>query len=461
MPQLSNFQISGLNLRVSPLNHANLIRAVNLETNQIGAKEKRPGYGTYLATLGTQIQNLFDWHRESGTQFWNYAFAGGTLHYSTQGTGAWTVCGNGTFTGANVGHAVLNDVMIVGDGAGSTRHTSDGTSFTNTSVAPIASRFEEYQGRIWAVGTASYAFYSTVGTVSDWTTDSSSILIPNSGKLLDVYKAGNLLNFTKNSGLQYQYDGYTLTDLSTRQAYTSPSSMADIEGYKVGITRNGFYGHGGGKPQYLSAAVEKQIFNNTGSGIVGANFDTAAGAFNKFNYLCSIGTVTDDFTGQTVNDCVMKYNIQLNEFLNWQFANAPTAFASYKDANKVDQMIWGDSTGQCYQLSGTALSDNGNPINTELALFVSAGNLDEKKWDWVRLLFNPRSEAKVQLGLSNYIDYSSIKWVDLVPEKSGLMEYHFPGDARARFLWIHIYESSMESRFAFYGYECEFDYIKH
>jgi hypothetical protein len=91
--------VGGLNLRLSPFLHSQLIRAVNVTTNQIGAKEKRPGYGTYLADLGTQVQTLFNWTKNNGTQFWNYAYAGGTLHYSTQGTGAWTVCGNGTFTG--------------------------------------------------------------------------------------------------------------------------------------------------------------------------------------------------------------------------------------------------------------------------------------------------------------------------------------------------------------------------
>src|SRR3989304_1191249 len=142
--------ISGLNLRQSLLGHSQLIRAVNVTTNQIGAKEKRPGYGTYLGTPDNNTVNtLFDWHRNNGTQFWNYRASGSSLYYSTQGTGAWTICGNGTISeGAHVGHAVLNDVMIIGDGIGSTRHSSDGTSFTNTTLAPVAEFFEEYQGRI-------------------------------------------------------------------------------------------------------------------------------------------------------------------------------------------------------------------------------------------------------------------------------------------------------------------------
>src|SRR3990167_3056988 len=123
MPIYRNFNIGGINHIVNPLLQPadNLLRAVNVETDVIGAKKKRPGYITYLGTPDNNTVNtLFDWHRNSGTQFWNYRASGSSLYYSTQGTGAWTICGNGTISeGAHVGHAVLNDVMIIGDGIGS------------------------------------------------------------------------------------------------------------------------------------------------------------------------------------------------------------------------------------------------------------------------------------------------------------------------------------------------------
>src|SRR3990167_978398 len=126
-----------LNIAVNPLQHqpGDMIRAVNIEADMYGAKKKRPGYTTYLGTTpnGSVIQDLMSYTRNSGTQFWNYALANGILYYSTQGTGAWTVCGNGTMSAAGtLSSAVLEDTLLVADGVGSIRYTTTGTSFTNT-----------------------------------------------------------------------------------------------------------------------------------------------------------------------------------------------------------------------------------------------------------------------------------------------------------------------------------------
>ena len=458
--KLTNVQ--GLNLRLSPFQHSQLLRAVNITTNQIGAKEKRPGYGTYLGTAdGEDVKTLFNWTLNNGTQFWNYRFSGSQLFYSTQGTGDWTVCGNGTFTGSYVGHAVLNEVLIAGDGAGSTRHTSDGTSFTNTTLAPVSEQFEEYQGRIYAIGTASNLFYSTVGTASDWSTDSSSILIPGAGKNNLLFKASDRLHIGKNSGLMFRWDGYSLVDLSTESNYSSPYSIGNIEGYRIGLNRLGFYGNGGDKPELLSNAIEKQIYNDEGNAIAGTTFDTAPGIFFKHDYLCSVGTISDDFTYGTVSNCIQKYDIQLNEWLNWSFANKPNAFGTYKDESGNLQLIWGDTAGQCYRLAGTALSDNGNPIETVMEGFIDGGSFEEKKWNWIRGVFNPNSRAKVQIALTNSLEHRTLKWQDLVIGNDGVAEMDFPAGARSRFCFWKIYESSTDSRFKFYGWEYSADIIKH
>ena len=50
----------------------------------------------------------------------------------------WTVCGNGTITsGAHIGYDVLGDTMLIVDGAGSTRHSTNGTSFTEYNPLPL------------------------------------------------------------------------------------------------------------------------------------------------------------------------------------------------------------------------------------------------------------------------------------------------------------------------------------
>ena len=173
----------GLNLAINPLAHkpGDMIRAINITNDQFGAKKKRSGYTTYLGTVdGGAILDLHNFTLDNGTQFWNYRNNNGTFYYSQQGTGAWTVCGNGTFTaGSHIGVGTLENTLIVGDGVAATRHTTNGTSFTDTTAAPIASRFVDFQQRIYAMGTSSTLFWSTTGTPTSWTgSDSSSIQIP-------------------------------------------------------------------------------------------------------------------------------------------------------------------------------------------------------------------------------------------------------------------------------------------
>ena len=132
MPVYRNFNLSGINHIVNPLLQPadNLLRAVNVETDVIGAKKKRVGYITYLGIPDTnQVNTLFDWHRNNGTQFWNYRASGSILYYSQQGTGDWTICGNGTIpNNDNVYHDVLEDTLVITSPTGTTRHSTTGTS---------------------------------------------------------------------------------------------------------------------------------------------------------------------------------------------------------------------------------------------------------------------------------------------------------------------------------------------
>ena len=214
-----NYSIAGINLKISPFNEqGQLLRAVNVESDVVGAKKKRPGYITYLGTPdANRVNTLFDWQRNSGTQFWNYRASGSQLYYSTQGTGAWTVCGNGTIpNNDNVYHDVLADTLVITSPNGTSRHSTTGTSFTDTTSAPVGGvGVTEFQNRIWIPGTASALNYSTAGTPTDWTSDSSAFVIGGAGKLISSFKNNNRVVATKNSGLMFRYDGYNLTDQST------------------------------------------------------------------------------------------------------------------------------------------------------------------------------------------------------------------------------------------------------
>lgn len=452
-----------LNLAVNPLAHkpGDMIRAVNIESDQIGAKKKRPGYTTHLTSLASPVTSLFNWVRNDGTTFWNYALAGGTLFYSTQGTGDWTVCGNGTLTsGARVGYADTQGTsLIIGDGVTATRHTSDGTSFTNTSGAPVATDFVPYQGRMYALGTIAL-HYSTTGTPTDWISDSTSIDLPGGGAPKTAFKVADRIIATKTTGNMYRWDGFNLVDISTELGPTSPQSLAKIEDYVFYLNRLGQFGYNGDKPQIVSNPIEKIIYNDAGEGIVGTVFDNAPAVTHKYEYLTSVETVTDDLTDETISNAVTVYDYQIEEWWINSFAHRPTAWLSYRDASGNQQLIFGDTTGQCYTYGGTATSDNGSPIETVMEGFIHMNTLLDKKWSYFRASFNPGCEAQIQIAISNTFTRAKKNWITLGQALDGVVEYHFPESSRGPFLFWKITESSRSARMHFYGFEYDADIIK-
>lgn len=452
-----------LNLAVNPLAHkpGDMIRALNIESDQFGAKKKRAGYTTYLGTMpnGSVVNDLLNFQLNNGTQFWNYTFAGGNLYYSQQGTGDWTVCGNGTLDpGGTLCAAVSENTMLIGDGVSATRHTTNGTSFTNTTAAPIAVDMEPYQNRIYIIGTASTKFWSNAGTPTDWTNDSSSINIPGPGKLTTLRKLDDRLITGKNSGIQHRWDGYNLFDLSTTLAPTSSRSLAQVEKVDFGLNRLGVFVYTGAPPELLSNPIEKQIYNDANEGIIGTTFDNAPGIAHKYEYMLSVGTITDDLTDETISDCILVYDYQTDEWWNNTFANRPTAWLSYKDASGDQQLLFANGS-QCYTYGGTQTADNGATIETVMEGVLHLNTLLDKKWNWFRAAFSPGCQAKIQVAITNTFLKGTKNWVDLGDVSLGVVEYKFPEGSRGKFLFWKIYEASRNARMHFYGFEYDADII--
>ena len=434
---------------------------VNCDPYHVGAWKRRPGFISYLGTPDTaSVSSMFNFSKNNGTQFWNYRVSGGSLYYSTQGTGAWTICGNGTLTnGAFVSPAVLEDTMLVGDGTANTRHTTNGTSFTDTTNAPKAQFFAQYQNRIWAAGTASFDFYSNVGTPTDWTNDSSSIAIPGAGKLNQIFKSADRLVSSKNSGIMTRYDGYNLVDLATNLGPSSPQSLGTIEDYRFYINRYGIFGYGGIKPQLLSNKVEKQIYNDAGVGIAGTTFNNAPGIAHRYDYMISVGSIREDLTDEPINNALILYDYRLNQFRNYSMAVQPTAFLSFADASGNQQLVFGDGSGQCYQMAGTATTDNGTAITAYIEGFIHGDSFLDKKWNWLRMMFNPGCQAQVSIAITDTFTRQSKDWKTLGQAVNGVIEHRFPNGSRGKFLFYKISDSSRTAPFEFFGVECDADVI--
>jgi len=457
--------LGSLNLKVSPFLHkdGDLIRCVNFEKDQVGALKKRPGYVTYLGTANGSIPlDLFTWQKDDGTTFYNYRNSGGRLYYSTQGTGAWTICGNGTVTaGKHIGHAVLENTMIVGQSGGTTRHTTSGTAFTDTTSAPAEEFFASKFNRIWTGGTASNLFYCTAGTATDWTTDSSSITVPGAGRISQVFVCNDRIVTPKNSGMMFTYDDYNLRQVPTDMGPSSPYSLAQREDYWFMLNRMGFFGYNGDRPTIISNPIEKQIYNDDNTGIAGTSFDSAPGGIYRYDYFCAVGSVTDDFTEETVLNAIMKYDYQLDEWSNYSFANFPTAFNTYKDANGDEKFIFGASGGQCYSFGGTALTDNTTAIECVAEGVLTLGVPESDKYFHELWAFSsPGCQATLQIAITDSFNRKSLRWQNVGSLLNGYAHYGFPPQSRGKLLFWRVSEMSKDARFNFYGFSIEAENIE-
>lgn len=467
---VQSYNITGLNIFLNPMLHGylndalqfdgQLIRSVNLDSQPAGAKQKRPGYISLLDTAdGSQINNLWSWTQDSGTQTFLYRFSGTTLYYynvSGGTTGTWTpTSNNANFAGSHMGFAILDNTMIVGDGVGSTCHTTDGITFTNTSLAPQGQYFAQYMNRVYIGGTSDTVFFSDAGDATNWniagTSDSSSFTVPDSGQMGRMFVLSSTLNISKNSGRLFLWDTQNLYDSSTDLGPSSPYSYASVEGVGFWLHRLGIMTSQGESPSIISNPIEKQIFNPSNTGIAGTVFSNAPGAVYRYDYMVSVGSIEDDFNHQPINNCIIKYNYQKNEFLNYSFFDRPTTFGTYLDNSFNRQLVFGNSTGQAFQFGGTALTDNGNTIQTvgELIFTMNQPHLD-KDWRWFIGLFNPGCEAQVQVACTDTFT-SKKNWIDLGDATSGVVKYRFPIGSRSKLLWVRVKDRSAASKYIFYG----------
>jgi hypothetical protein len=454
------YNISGINSYLNPLlpqQDGALVHAVNVDSLPMGGKRKRFGYGAYLNNPDSaQVNSMWQFQKNNGTQFWNYRASGSKIYYSIQGTGDWTVANNGTIAnGGHVSSAILADTMIIGDGVGSTRHTANGTTFTDTVLAPVAPYVAQYQGRIHAQGTASVNFYSSANDPTNWqtsgTSDSSSFNVPGAGKLGQGFVSADRLILPKNSGEMYRWDGYSLVDLATTYGPSSPYSVAETEGYRIYANRYGIMGYSGGNPELLSNAIQRQFYNTTDFAIQGSVFGTIPAAIWYYNYFAAVGSVTDDFTNRTMNNAIIKYDFQKNEFLNWNFANPPTAFFAGLDSDGNRNLYFGDSLGNTFVMEPQWTADSNATINAEMVFVFHYGYPEyEKKWNFWRGVFNPGCQARVQVACSNTYTYERLIWYDLGDVSDGVAEFRFPG-LQSRLLFVRILESSTDDPFFYYG----------
>lgn len=475
-----------------------LIHALNVVNFPQGALSKRGGYRAILGNPdGQQVNGLFAFPFQDGETLFTYRQSGTSLYYSTQGTGAWTQANMGTGPGSVVasnyiGNAIFNNILTIGDGSNILWTSGNGTSFTQPGSAPIAQYLQTFHNRLYTTdGTSSLVQYSVANDPTNWqnsgTSDSSFLVTTSAGACEGLFVAGDMLQITKSKGDVFTWDDTTLTDVSTSYGPSSPKSIAQIDNYWFYINYLGIFGDDGANKQLLSAPITRMFFNRLGVNVSGINLINSGNVLATtlfWDYISVVGNINDDFTGKIVNNALIKYDYQKNAFVYWNLADFPTAITSYVDLFNHQQLLFGNSSGQVFQYDQGATSDNGAPIATEMVfLFTYAaqansfsqtsaqtifGSSYEKKWNWIRLFFNPGDEMNIQFAFSNTMQLQHLKWSsprltrdrgqdndDWFQVSDGVAEIRFPNDVnntpRSRFLFLRIYDESDASQWTFYG----------
>lgn len=485
---LEHFSIQGINTYINPLqSDGQLIHAVNVTGFPMGGLSKRPGYGTYLGTVAGTVSTIFSFPFQNGTQLYTYMAAGSKLYYSTQGTGAWTQATPGTIkNNAYVGNCIFNNTLGIGDGNTNLWTSTDGINFSQPGSAPVAQYLAVFHNRAYTDdGTTSNTQFSVTNDITNWqnsgTSDSSSLTTTSPGANVGLFVAGDRLVITKNRGNLFNWDDTSLIDMSAIYGPSSPRSIAQIDDLWFYFNQYGIFSFDGATRTLISNPIQRQFYNKQGNGIAGTCLGTAPGASLLWDYFVAVGNTTDDFTGRKITNNIIKYDYQKNQFMNWSFNDAPTAFHSYIDINGQKQLLFGGTAGQVFQLDLTKTSDNGASIPTEAVfLFTYAsqgqtftpnsasamsGLTYEKKWDWIRLFFNPGDEVNIQYAFANTLTYQHLKWSEAINTRDrtggfwqvsdGVVEIRFPRDEnnmpRSRFLFLRIYDDSDNSQWQYFG----------
>ena len=499
------YNITSTNTYQNPLQtDGQLIHALNVINFPQGGMSKRGGYRTYLDNPDNQQVNaIFSFVHQDGTTLQIYRASGSQLYYSQMGTANWAIAqgsagtdaGGAILNGNYVDYAILNNVMIIADG-GTVRHTTNGSVFVNTVNAPANQQYvTQFHQRIYASdGTSSTLTYSSYGSADNWSialpADSSSFTVPSDGAITKPFVAGDRLTIPKNRGKMFNWDDVTLTDMSTIYGPTSPRSIQQIDDYWFFINYLGMFGFDGASKSVLSNTIQRQFYNRLGVNVSGVNLinnGNALGAAYFWDYLAVVGNVNDDFTGKIINNAIIKYDYQKNTFVDWSFADFPTAICAINDKYGHQELVFGDASGDTFQYDPGATSDNGKPIASEMIFLftyaaqgssftpstanATSGQSWQKRWKYLRAFFTPGCEINVQFSFSDSLDPQRLKWSSPINTRDhgspsdwwqfsdGSLEIRFPNDPnnlpRSRFLFVRYYESSDSSQWSLFGQQID------
>jgi hypothetical protein len=434
-------------------------------------------------TAGTQYHIVLSAASVDATNYYevrnatNNVYANGVFKYSTNSGTNWSASSVGDMAfvlyrraGVINDHTILNNKLIIGNGGDQTIYF-DGSAFTAITAAPIAKYWVNIVGRAFCAGITtnpSAVYYSKVSDPTSWLNDAADVSTggvflvdpDNNGDIIGLErKAGRLLVHKESGIYKVIFDEYgnpsEVIDTEVNEPTISNSSIVNSGEYNYYLGRGSVFRDQGSTPEIVSLPLGDLAENVTyANGIA-----CVAGVKGDFVYF-SVGNITENdyFGGRTYSNCVFAYNKRTEEWSLYTQGHSPTAYSTFRDTNNVEQLYFGDVSGNTFVFDGT-LTDGeslvgvaGTPIDGEL-VWTPNNFGDPSSVKTFNSIFI-RSEPGV--GAEVVIKHDDSDPITLGSLNKGFLDMAIPEDAQnSRELEVAIYDSSRKAASRIYGFTIE------
>ena len=400
----------------------------------------------------------------------NDAYANGVAKYSTDNGATWAVVASlddfgfvlNQRTAARCGSAVLNNKLVLSNGADPMCYTVNGVDYVNIADAPPAPYMKVWKGRLYAGGSIlapSRLYYSKSYDPTSWTADSTNVatggyldIDPDSnGDIVGVdMEGGRFIVHKQDAAYRIIPDEYGRPNqiIQIGAPTTSHWSIARSEKFNVGyyFADEGFFEHNGDVPKLISTPVQDLV-----EGILATSKISLASHFFNYKFYCTMGasvTESERLGGRTFSNPMFVYDVRLQEIYLYTIADTPSCFNSWADSASVDNMYMGDTLGNTYKWDNSNV-DYDAPIHGEVELYDDDGGAPHinKTYEYIHIETNPGCQSNVFYKLEGD-DWSAVGDVS-----KGKTVHYFGDEGKGtREMSIKFSDTSTTAPSIFYGY---------
>jgi hypothetical protein len=329
-------------------------------------------------------------------------------------------------TGCKMGHTVLNNLLILGNGGDYTQKY-DGVTFTDMTTAPRCPYWLTYKGRAYCFKpdyNGSRGFFSKTNDATSWTNDPNDVSTGNyfdidpdyHGDIVGAEVIDDRIIVHKEQG-SYRIipDEFgrpsEILPVPTKKTATSHWAITQVNGKSYYPATDGqVYTHTGTEPSLISFAIKDLAEGITDS----LRSSLVAGEWRNFYYLSAVGDITENAifgtngVARTFSNAVLVFNTLLNEWYLYTFGHKPTCFATFNDSAGKEYLFFGDNNGYTWKF-GVGTLDGTLPVHGEIEIWpMYLGQFDSKKdIDYISVMGQMGNEAQILYNF-DFGDWQSV-----------------------------------------------------